>query len=154
MGVKQRIWDLSFTGARVMIDGDIITDFMDDANPIEFQDVDTCNIEWSCNGRMIRTAKPSALMVSITVIPGSSSDADLHHIWINSFVGGGTGNLDIVNQRHTLRIRYRSGYGFTLSGGTCVSGPPGAGVNASGKMGGNTYTFAFETIQSSSVSAG
>ena len=135
-----------------MIDGEKISEFMDDANPIDFQDTDVCNIEWSCNGRMIRTIKPNATMCSITVIPGSRSDNVLRKIWAKSYSNGGKVDVAESNKLHTMSIHYGNNGTSTpqnmkLMNGTCVSGPMLPSVDRSGKMNGSTYTFAFELAE-------
>ena len=147
------IFDVSFAGATVQIDGKPIADFMDDANPIDFQDTDVCNIEWSCNGRMLRTVKPNAIMCSISVIPGSSSDKTLRWIWGKSYCNGGNVDVTMANKLHTMTITYANNgtkrpFNLKLINGTCVSGPISPTVDRTGKMNGTTYTFAFEQAAS------
>lgn len=148
-GRSKAIYDVSFAGSRIVIGGANITEFMDDANPIDIQDTDTCNIEWSCNGRMIRTIKPAAVILSITVIPGSVSDDALRNIWKRNFINGGLVNIEEANRSLNCTISpgnsKRGKYTFT--GGTCVSGAAALTSNGQGKMGGNTYTFAFENVE-------
>ena len=148
-GGHQKIFDVSFAGSTIVIDGALINEFMDDANPIDIQDTDTCNIEWSCNGRMIRTIKPSAVMMSITVIPGSASDHALRSIWVRGFNNGGTVDPGVADKaiKCVVSVRKPGFYRFVFTGGTCVSGAAALSANGQGKMGGNTYTFAFENIE-------
>ena len=141
-----KMHDVSFAGSRIVIGGATINDFMDDANPIEVQDTEVANIEWSCNGRMIRTIKPSAVMISVTVIPGSPSDNSLREIWKRCFSNGGllaTGYADTALECVISTGNSRVG-SYTFTGGTCVAGAAALTSNGQGKMGGNTYTFAFE----------
>lgn len=144
----QNIYDVSFAGAVVMIDGYQITDFIDDQNPVDFQDTDVANIEWSCNGRMIRTVKPSGIMMSVTVIPASPSDDKLMYLLRHRFNNGGDVNLSEVNTpinaRITLAGKHQKSYHFSM--GTCVAGPLGPSAQGSGKMGGNTFSFVFERV--------
>ena len=148
-GSFKAIYDVSFAGSRIVIGGANITSFMDDANPIDIQDTDTCNIEWSCNGRMIRTIKPAAVIMSITVIPGSISDDALRKIWKRNFINGGSVDINAVNKPLSCIISPgNSKMGkYTFTGGTCVSGAAALTSNGQGKMGGNTYTFAFENVE-------
>lgn len=145
IGLKA-IYDLSFAGSRITIGGATITEFVDDANPIEIQDTEVATIEWSCNGRMIRTVKPAAVLISVTVIPGSASDNSLRKIWKQSFNNGGEVALGAANKSLTCSITCGNGKvgSFSFGGGTCLSGAAAVTANGQGKMGGNTYTFAFE----------
>ena len=142
------IYDLSFAGSTITIGGVVVEDFMDDANPIDIQDTETANIEWSCNGRMIRTIKPSAVILSVTVIPNSPSDNRLRTIWKRSFANGGSVSINEANKSLscTIQVGNPKGGTFQFAGGTCLSGAAAVTSNGQGKMGGNTYTFAFENV--------
>lgn len=139
------ICDVSANALSITIGGILIEDFMDEGTPIEVSDTETTNIEWSCNGRMIRTIKPAAVMVSVTVIPGSHSDESLWEIWRKGFCDGGNVNTNVANTALTGTITYIDG-AVQLGNGTCVSGPSGYTARGEGKMAGNTYTFAFERV--------
>ena len=143
-----KIYDLSFAGSTITIGGVLVKDFMDDANPIDIQDTETANIEWSCNGRMIRTIKPAAVILSVTVIPNSPSDNGLRTIWKRSFANGGSVSMNEANKslNCTIQVGRPQGGTFQFSGGTCLSGAAAVTSNGQGKMGGNTYTFAFENV--------
>lgn len=146
------ILDVSFSGSTVKIAGTIIKDFVDNRNPVEFQDVDVSNVEWSCNGRMIRTIKPAGIMMSVTVIPGSKSDIALRKLFKESFSNGGAGaDTAKANEAITANIVLanagNSGETYDFADGTIIAGPAGPSVSGNGKMGGNTYTFMFETLK-------
>ena len=85
MTSSRQIIDLSANNLTLNIDGKVIKDFMDDANPLDFQDVDLATIDFSCNGAMCRTMKPACLIFSVTVIPGSESHMHLLEIWKKCF---------------------------------------------------------------------
>lgn len=142
------IYDVSFAGSIITIGGANIRDFVDDANPVDIQDTETANIEWSCNGRMIRTIKPSAVIMSVTVIPNTPSDNALRTIWKRNFINGGSVSVGEANKNLTASITIGNprGGSFQFSGGTCLSGAAAVTANGQGKMGGNTYTFAFENV--------
>lgn len=143
-----KIHDLSFAGSTIVIDGISIRDFIDDANPVDIQDTEVSNIEWSCNGLMIRTIKPSAVMMSVTVIPGSPSDKSLRRRFADNFCNAGNCSLEEANKSISASISPANPNvpSYTFTGGTYVSGAAAVSVSAQGKMGGNTYTFAFEQI--------
>lgn len=141
-----KIHDLSFAGTYIKIGNVNVIDFMDNANPIDIQDTDVANIEWSCNGRMIRTIKPSAVIISVTVIPNSPSDEGLRKIWKEHFCNGGNVSIDVPNKPLTCTLKGQNNNvpEMQYTNGTCISGAAGVSANGQGKMGGNTYTFAFE----------
>lgn len=139
-----QIKDVSFAGSSVTVAGITVTDFMDDANPVEFQDVDVSSVGVNCNGSMIRNAKPNVIMMSLTVIPGSQSDERLYNLWKKYRVQG---NYNAQwEQSLSASVTIGSGRGSkTFSNGTMVGGPGGPSSNGEGKMQGRTYTFAFVT---------
>lgn len=139
-----QIQDVSFAGSSVTVAGITVTDFMDDANPVEFQDVEVSSVGVNCNGSMVRNAKPNVIMMSITVIPGSQSDTSLYNLWKKYRVQGNWNPQ--WEQGLTASVTIGSGRGSrSFSNGTMVSGPGGPSSNGEGKMTGRTYTFAFVT---------
>ena len=136
--------DVSFAGSTVVVGGVTVRDFMDDANPVEFQDVEVSTVGVNCNGSMIRNAKPNVIMMSITVIPGSPSDNGLYALWKKYRVQGNyTAQWE---QPLTATVSIGAGHGSRhYSNGTMVSGPGGPSSNGEGKMTGRTYSFAFVT---------
>lgn len=141
-----QIKDVSFAGSTITIDGPgggaTVTDFMDDANPVEFQDVEVSSVGVNCNGSMIRNAKPNVVMMSVTVIPNSLSDIGLYNMW-RLFRVQGDYRPEWENPC-SATITISGGRGSRhLTEGTMVSGPGGPSSNGEGKMQGRTYTFAF-----------
>lgn len=146
MAASFKMLDVSFAGATVTVAGIHITDFMDDANPVEFQDTEVSTVGVNCNGSMIRNAKPNAIMMSVTVIPGSASDFALYNLWRQYRVQGGwNGTWETPLNASVTTGNGRITRNFT--DGTMVSGPAGPSASGEGKMSGRTYTFAFVTAQ-------
>jgi hypothetical protein len=140
-----QIKDVSFAGSTVTVGGIKVSDFMDDANPVEFQDVDVSSVGVNCNGSMIRNAKPNVVMMSVTVIPGSESDEKLYALWKKYRVQGNWNEQ--WEKALTASVSIGSGRGSrSFSNGTMVGGPGGPSSNGEGKMQGRTYTFAFVTV--------
>lgn len=149
------IKDVSFAGSKITFSGAfdaVISDFMDDANPVEFQDCEVSAVGVNCNGNMIRYAKPSAIMMSVTVIPGSESDLRLFENWRAFRIADEwqdiwgepiTAQLDCGNGMIDDGMILGLGASRTLKNGTFVSGPAGVSSTGEGKMQGRTYTFAF-----------
>ena len=136
--------DVSFAGSRVSVAGINITDFMDDANPVEFQDVEVSSVGVNCNGSMIRNAKPNVIMMSVTVIPGSGNDDQLYALWKRYRVQGDF-NAQWEDSLTASVTALGGKVSRTFNNGTMVSGPGGPSSNGEGKMTGRTYTFAFVT---------
>lgn len=155
------IRDVSFAGSSVTLSGGPfgsvdVKDFMDDANPVEFQDVEVSSVGVNLNGAMIRNAKPNTIMASITVIPFSQTDKQLYAGW-KVYRVQGTWRSE-WEQPLTLTVSLgtnASGGGgvgqgqkmYKFTNGTMVSGPGGPVSNAEGKMQGRTYSFAFVSVE-------
>ena len=147
MGWTFQMKDVSFAGSTVVVGNIIVKDFMDDANPVEFQDVEVSSVGVNCNGSMIRNAKPNTIMMSVTVIPGSDSDNQLYALWKRYRVQG-SWNAQ-WEEPLSASVTIGSGRGSRqFANGTMVSGPGGPSSNGEGKMSGRTYTFAFVTVNS------
>lgn len=148
---SKNLCDLSFAGSTVVINGHTISQFMDDANPVEFQNLEVSGVGVNCNGKMIRYAKPSAVMMSVTVIPGGADDGYLYGLLKQYHVEDAENNGDQWEQSIDCDINIdTTGFNveYHFAGGTMVSGPGGPGSSAEGKMQGRTYTFAFASIKS------
>lgn len=140
--------DVSFAGSKIKLSGagmsfDVI-DFMDDANPVEFQDTEVSGAGMNFKGQMIRYAKASVITASVTVAPASESDDNLYAMWKKFRIHDNWEpswedpiTLTVMTGKHN--------HTRTLSNGTMVSGPAGPSSNGEGKMIGRTYTFAFVT---------
>lgn len=144
--------DVSFAGSSVTVAGILIKNFMDDANPVEFQDVEVSSVGVNCNGIMVRNAKPNLVMMSVTVIPGSTDDKALYDLWKRYRVQDGINNsagqwskplsahINLANGNVAKSV-------YSFAGGTMVSGPGGPVASAEGKMQGRTYSFAFAKVE-------
>lgn len=143
--------DVSFAGSTITVAGRTISQFMDDANPVEFPDMEVTNIGMNFNGKMIRNAKAAACMMSLTVIPSSPDDVFLHGLLMKYHVQDGKNNAAQWETSLTASISVggnRAKKTWSFSGGTFVSGPGGPSASGDGKMQGRTYTFAFAKITS------
>lgn len=140
--------DVSFAGSVVTVAGITINNFMDDANPVEFPDVEVSGVGVNCNGIMIRHAKPNVVIMSVTVIPGSQEDHKLYDLWMSYRVQNGINNAGVWEKSLTGSVSTKGNRSsnYSFSGGTMVSGPGGPSANGEGKMTGRTYTFAFAVV--------
>ena len=145
-----QLQDVSFAGSKVNVAGIPIEDFMDDANPVEFPDVEVSTVGVNCNGVMIRNAKPNVVMMSVTVIPGSQSDRSLYNLWkqyrVQNGVNKAAGQWSQSLQGSITVANGQRGGRYSFQGGTMVSGPGGPASSGEGKMQGRTYTFAFTAV--------
>lgn len=146
--MTKTINDVSFAGSKIRISGAgasfEVADFMDDANPVEFQDTEVSGAGMNFKGQMIRYAKASVITASVTVAPASDSDNNLYVMW-KKFRIHDNWEADWENGITLSVTTGKPGCSRTLSNGTMVSGPAGPSSNGEGKMIGRTYTFAFVT---------
>ena len=158
--------DISMQGAKVTLNvpaitgnGNIVLDFSDEGTPIEFPDLEVCGYAMTMNGELVTWTKPSPITWSITVIPGSNSDAALRNLLYAGHVGGKKGNAIAQNfviiSSATLSIPSITTNGvvsragvmnFQFANGRLTSGSPAIGGNAEGKMSARTYKFVFESV--------
>lgn len=146
---------LSFSGAGLA--GNVVLEFSDEGTPLEFPNLEVCGYAMTMNGELVTWTKPSPITFSISVIPGSSSDASLRNLLYASHLGGrkgkAVGNVYIPSATLTvpnmIRIDSVVGQGrktFTFKNGRLSGGQPAIGSNAEGKMSVRTYNFVFESV--------
>ena len=133
--------DISCAGISVTVGNVTVRDFVDDENPVEFSDHEVSKIEFSCNGKMFRTVKPTPIIMSVTVLGGSQSDRDLYRMWKQFHRRHNDESLSasVVIPNHSMKLN-----SYNLTNGTMLSAPPGPCPTGEGKAQGRTYTFAFE----------
>lgn len=141
--------DISFAGCILRIDGTEINDFTDSENPFEVSDCEIADTIFSVNGRMTRVTKPSAILLSVTVIFGSQSHIKLGTMWKQRFLNNGDASINsMTNGKPISAVIVHPKVGaLRFDQGTMISGPAlGGSASAAGKMNGVTYTFAFAKI--------
>ena len=147
MGATDKdIYDVSFAGATVVVGGRTITEFVDDANPVDSPDVTISNVGYSLGGKMYRTAHLAPILLSITVIPGSSDDNFLWKEMVKLRPNEGDTSEYAKPGTATITTHGANKESFSFKKGTIVSGPLGPSVSGDGKMKGRTYTFAFSLV--------
>ena len=123
--------------------GFIVTQFADDADPLDLPSVQLADKAMGVNGDLVTWSKATAKEVTLNVIPGSVDDINLSLLALANTPGIG---LVPAGDEITLTAVYPSGNIITCTGGAITDAMPGASVASSGRLKTKPYKFAFETI--------
>lgn len=123
--------------------GFTISQLSDDVDPVSIENLEVAKHQMLLNGDLLtyKTANPA--IVDVSVIPGSSDDANLSVILSASRIKQQIVPIpDIV----VMTIAYPDGAVSVLAKGSIISGPPARSVMASGRAKSNKYRFAFGEV--------
>jgi len=120
-----------------------VTEWADDADPVDSPDLDLGDTAMGLNGDMIVWSTPKGLEVSLNVIPTSTGDINLDVLaQANRLAKGKTSARDII----TMVFTYPSGAIVTMSSGLIISAPMVPQVASAGRLKTRMYRFRFEQI--------
>lgn len=123
--------------------GFYVTQFADDADPIDLPSVQIADKAMGVNGDLITWSKAVAKEVTLNVIPGSADDLNLNLLGLLNTPGiGRRPAQDVI----TILVVYPSGDKVTCIGGSMTDYMPGASVASAGRLKTKAYKFAFEDI--------
>lgn len=121
--------------------GFVITQFADDADPIDILSLQAGDSTMGLNGDLISWSKANPIKASISVVPNSIDDINLSILFEANRVGKGKqGAKDII----TLNIVYPFGNFVNLTNGIITDGMPGNSISTEGRLKSKTYSFSFE----------
>lgn len=121
--------------------GSIITQYSDDVDPFDIPSLQIADKAMGLNGDLITWSKANPIIVSLSVIAGTLSDAQLAILLEANRVGAGkNGANDVI----TLTGLYPSGNIIQFTKGIITDGMPGSAIASSGRLKTKTYSFAFE----------
>lgn len=162
------MFDVSAAGSKVSVkfgsgDSWAITEFYDEANPFETDEIQVADNAVSLNGQAIFWRKPNLYQVTLNVIPGSNDDVFLSKHLASAHISPGH-VTDVKELECTLSIYipYINASGtqetagtqvYTYCNGRLISGNSGPSTNAEGKMSSKQYVFAFESMDYNKVDA-
>jgi hypothetical protein len=119
-----------------------ITQFADDADPLDFASVKIGDVAMGLNGDLITWAKAVPLPMVLNVIPGSEDDLNLGILAdANRVAQGKISAFDQVS----ATVAYPDGSVITLTGGKITDAPFGKSIAGSGRLKTKTYAFSFES---------
>ena len=121
--------------------GVTITQFPDDSDPLDTDNVDIAGFGMGLNGDLVVWDKPNAIQMRLAVIPGSADHKKLNRIWeVNRTAKD---KLSVQDKIEAV-VRYADGTTVCLTEGVMLSGPALTGGTAEGKLKTPVYGFAFE----------
>jgi hypothetical protein len=132
---------LTLSASNTFPTGFRISQFADDADPIDFPAIAINASAMGLNGDLITWSKASEIKASVSVIEGSEDDVNLSILMEANRVGRGkvSAGDDLV-----LTVVYPSGKTLTLNPGKLLQGQPGPSVASAGRLKTKKYEFAFE----------
>lgn len=123
--------------------GVTLTQFSDDADPVDLTSIQIADKAMGLNGDLITWAKATAVPCVLNIIPGSDDDRNMSILAENNRVSRGkVGTRDVI----TMTIQYPDGTVVFLGPGSMTDAMFGKSVASAGRMKTKNYTFAFEAI--------
>ncbi|WGN90789.1 hypothetical protein [Burkholderia phage vB_BglM_WTB] len=120
-----------------------LTQFADDVDPIQFENVETTGYEFLYDGTPFFFDKASVIRVTVSVVPGSEDDQNLK---ILLQARKGSQSIIPIPDTTTMTITYPDGGRVILATGSILTGAIADSVSTEGRRKGNSYTFAFGTF--------
>lgn len=121
--------------------GITLTQFADDADPLDGESVQITDKAMGLNGDLILWNKASPLNLSINVIPGSADDKNLQILVnANRVAKGKTSARDVI----AIVGTYPDGTALNLMNGGVTDGHWMNSIASSGRFKSKTYKFTFE----------
>lgn len=120
----------------------VISQFADDADPLDFASVQIADAAMGVNGDLIVWSKAVKLPMVLNVIPGGIDDINLGILADANRVGQGKNSArDII----TATIIYPDGSTVILKGGIITDAMFGKSVASAGRLKTKSYAFTFQT---------
>lgn len=132
---------VSLVASQTFPAGLTVTQFANDADPLDFAAVKIADVAMGLNGDLVTWAKAVALPMVLNVIPGSPDDTNLQILAEANRVGQGKLSAqDIIN----ATVIYPDGSTVTLTQGKITDASFGRGISAEGRQKTRAYTFQFQ----------
>lgn len=143
--------NVSATGLEVTIkasqtfpQGFTITEFADDADPLDAPNIDIAESGMGVNGDLVVWNSPKPLAITLNVIPGTEGDKSLALLAEANRVAKGK---NFAKDKITMTFYYPViGKRRTLTGGSITSVPPGYSAASGGRIKTRQYGFVFENM--------
>ncbi|WP_237386226.1 phage tail fiber protein [Xenorhabdus sp. Sc-CR9] len=140
--------DVSATGLSLVIQatktfpsGIQITQFADDADPLDLPAVDIAQTGMDINGNLVAWSAPTPQAVTINVLAGSEEDENLSILLeANTAKRGRRHAGDII----TIVASYGDGSTTTARNGKITNGSRGNSAASAGRLKSKQYTFVFQ----------
>lgn len=123
--------------------GFTITNFADDADPLDIPSIKIADTARELNGTLLTWSTPPIIQPKISVIAGSLEDINLSILLQANTVGSGKiGARDEI----TMIGVYPNFRTVTLTNGVLTDGMPGMSISSAGRFKSKEYIFSFSGI--------
>lgn len=144
--------DVSATGLALVVQasktfptGIFITQFADDADPLDLPAVDIAQTGMDINGNLVSWSTPTPQTVTINVLPGSEEDKNLAILFEANIAKKGRRHAgDII----TIVASYGDGSTTIARNGKITNGSRGNSAASAGRLKTKAYTFVFQDFDS------
>lgn len=121
--------------------GIIITQFADDADPLDMASIQVADTAMGLNGDLVTWSRAVPIPCVFAVIPGSDDDRNLSVLLeANRASQGKFSARDII----TATLMYPNGQPVGLLQGKITNGMPATSIASAGRMKSKPYIFAFQ----------
>ena len=118
-----------------------LTQFADDADPLDIPGLQIADCAMGLNGDLISWSIANPIQVTLNLVPGSLDDIEMSILFEANRVGRGkVGARDVI----TMTLVYPSGNVVTLNSGIITDGAPASAVASAGRIKSKSYSFKFE----------
>lgn len=130
--------------------GFVLTDFADDADPLDSPDFQVADTGFALNGTMVTWSRAQGIEVGFNVIPTSEGDINLDTLLDANRVGA---KKNGARDKVSIVFNYPNGDQVTCSEGIVVVGSMLPGVASAARLKSRQYRFRFERITKSRAQA-
>lgn len=142
--------DISALGLKVTVvavpsypTGITLTQFADDVDPFDIQDITIMNSGMGVNGDMVIYRTAQAIPVSIGLIPGTDECNSMENLFkLNMVQKDKVASKDVI----TMTVEQPDGTVTVFTGGYVVGGIPSPSYSSAGRAKSRTFRFMFEKI--------
>jgi hypothetical protein len=133
--------EINITASNTFPSGFVISQFADDADPLDIADIQIAETAMGLNGDLVSWNTANPIPMTTNIIPGSDDDINLGILAEANRVGRGKVSS---KDKITMNIVYPDGRIITLTDGRITNAPTTDSVASAGRKKSKTYAFAFE----------
>lgn len=123
--------------------GFTVTEFPDDADPLNSPDLTAADTAMGLNGDMIVWSRAQGIEIEVNIIPTTDGAINSMALLEANRVGK---KKTSARDKVTISITYPDGSTATCSNGVIVSGPPVIGAASSGRLKTQRFVYRFESV--------
>lgn len=135
--------ELTIFASTTFPNGLTITEFADDADPVDAPSIQIRDKAMGLNGRLITWGKATPIGLTINVIPNSDDDINLNLLFDANRVGRGKNRVDDTIDATLI---YPDGAAKNFQAGAPTDYVPTNSIASSARMKSKPYVFAFESM--------